>query len=273
MSVIDEVGIWTQMKLEIIRKYASAYTNIMKSQPYFKEYAYIDGFAGAGENISKETGETIEGSPSIALGLPNKFTRYHFIDLDGKRIAFLERLKEGNSNVTVWHGDGNDILLNRIFPEYPYKSFKRALCLLDPYNLNPVWEVVRTAGELGTIDIFLNFMIMDANRKILLSDPQQAPPEQKKRMTDFWGDESWRTVAYHNAGPDLFRRPRLIKASNETIIGAYRDRLMNKARFKYVPEPLPMRNSKGSTIYYLFFASQNGAGNGIATSILNKYRN
>jgi hypothetical protein len=45
------------------------------------------------------------------------------------------------------------------------------------------------------------------------------------------------------------------------------------AGFAYVPEPSPMRNSKGATIYYLFFASQKPAAADIVTDIFNKYRN
>ena len=45
------------------------------------------------------------------------------------------------------------------------------------------------------------------------------------------------------------------KATNKEVINAFRDRLEKVAGFEYVPEPMPMRNSKGSVIYYLFFAS------------------
>ena len=59
------------------------------------------------------------------------------------------------------------------------------------------------------------------------------------------------------------------KAGNDAVISAYRGRLQKVGGFKYVPEPIPMRNSKGATIYYLFFASQNK----IAESVFKKYRN
>jgi len=272
MSVIDEVGYWTEIKLAILKDYSAAYTNIMKSQPFIKEYAYIDGFAGAGECISKKTGVRIGGSPTIALCLPNKFTHYHFIDLDGKRIPYLKRLARGKPNVNVWPGDCNSVLLNNILPIYTYESYRRALCLFDPYNLNPKWEVVVKAGQLRTIEIFLNFMIMDANQNVLLNDPGKVSPDQERRFTDFWGDDSWKSIAYHEETPDLFGIKRLIKVPNETIIRAYMERLINLAGFKYVPEPIPMRNSRGVTIYYLFFASQNKTGNKIALSIFKKYR-
>jgi len=49
---------------------------------------------------------------------------------------------------------------------------------------------------------------------------------------------------------------------------------LNKtAGFNYVPDPIPMRNTKGATIYYLFFASPNETGGKIVKEIFNKYKN
>jgi hypothetical protein len=42
--------------------------------------------------------------------------------------------------------------------------------------------------------------------------------------------------------------------------------------FKHVADPLPMRNTKGSIVYYLFFASQNPTGGKIVQDIFKKYR-
>ncbi len=63
------------------------------------------------------------------------------------------------------------------------------------------------------------------------------------------------------------------KASNEAVIAAYRQRLKDVAGFKYVPEPLPMKNGTGAVVYYLFFASHNAVGNKIAQAVFKKYRN
>jgi len=124
---------------------------------------------------------------------------------------------------------------------------------------------------MRSVEIFLNFMIMDANMNILWRNPDSVAPEQAQRMTNFWGDESWRNAAYRME-PGLFG-PISEKESNESVIAAYRERLKRVAGFKYVPEPLPMRNSRGAVVYYLFFASPNATGNKIAEHIFKKYRN
>jgi three-Cys-motif partner protein len=91
------------------------------------------------------------------------------------------------------------------------------------------------------------------------------------RMNAFWGDDSWRQVAYRSE-PGFFGNM-LEKEDNEAVAKGFQQRLMNVAGFKYVPNPIPMRNSKGSTIYYLFFAAQKPVAAKIVTGIFNKYRN
>jgi len=266
---LDQVGIWTEVKLQILRDYSTAYAAILRKQTAIRHYAYIDGFAGAGTHISKTTGEEIEGSPTIALA--QEFSHYHFVDLDGTRAARLRQLAHGKNNVTVYQGDCNDILLNKVFPTCCYEDYRRALCLLDPYGLNPNWQVVHRAGQMKSIEIFLNFMIMDANMNVLRDNPDRVAVSQIDRMNAFWGDDSWRGAAYQtNKG--LFGAIQE-KRSNDDIVKAYKNRLRDVAGFKFVPDPLPMRNSQGAVVYYLFFASHNETGDKIARAVFNKYRN
>lgn len=268
---IDVVGYWTEIKLNILKDYSQAYANILSKHNYIKYYAYIDGFAGAGLHISKTTGQEIEGSPSIALNLKPGFSHYHFIDLDGNRADQLRKLSEGRSDVTVYPGDCNTILLEKVFPQCRYEDYRRALCLLDPYKLNPDWNVVQKAGSMKSIEIFLNFMIMDANMNVFKHNRDKVTTAQTERMQAFWGDDSWQQAGY-TTELGLFGDMEK-KATNEAIVMAYRKRLKEVAGFKYVPEPLPMRNSNGAVVYYLLFASNNKTGDKIAKGVFNKYRN
>jgi three-Cys-motif partner protein len=268
---LDTVGYWTEIKLQILQEYANAYAQILKKQRFIKHVAYIDGFAGAGAHISKESGKQIAGSPARALSIEPRFTHYHFVEMNPARAERLRSIIGQRKDVTVYEGDCNEVLLKNVFPQCRYEDYRRALCLLDPYALNLNWEVVETAGKMCSIEIVLNFMIMDANMNVLRKNPDSAAADQCLRMTKFWGDDSWRTSAYRQER-DLFG-PTEEKASNESVVAAYRKRLKDVARFKYVPEPLPMRNSTGAVVYYLFFASQNQVGNRIAEHIFKKYRN
>ena len=51
----DEIGYWSELKLEIVKKYASAYSTILAKQSVVKAHLYIDAFAGAGTHLSKTT--------------------------------------------------------------------------------------------------------------------------------------------------------------------------------------------------------------------------
>jgi len=267
---LDVVGHWTEIKLQIIRDYSREYAKILDKQQVIKYFGFIDGFAGAGQHISKTTGEIIDGSPAVVLKIQPQFSHYHFIDLDGKRSEMLRQLSAGRSNVSVYHGDCNKILLEEIFPKFQYKDYRRALCLLDPYKLDPNWEVVKTAGNMRSIELFINFMIMDAKLNVLLNNPEKAQSSQIERMNTFWGDESWRQVSYTKQ-KGLFGDMEE-KVPDQEIAAAYQKRLKEIGGFKYAPEPIPMCSSKGVVIYYLFFASNNQTGEKIVKAIFNKYR-
>ncbi len=88
-------------------------------------------------------------------------------------------------------------------------------------------------------------------------------------MTAYWGDSSWYDAAYAK-GQTLFGWD--VKTSNEAVVAAFRDRLKNVAGFANVPEPIPMRNTIGAVVYYLFFASQRPVAANIVRDIFKKYR-
>ncbi len=268
----DKIGIWSEIKLEIIRDYASAYTRILSTRNWCKGYVYIDAFAGAGLHIRKTTGEFVPGSPLNALEVNPPFTEYHFIDLDRKKIELLEKITLEDPYVHLHNGDCNEILTEIIFPTLTYDTFKRALCFLDPYGLHLKWETIKTAADLKTVDIFLNFPIMDMHRNILFEDLSTADPEDIKRMNAFWGDETWKDVLYSEQ-QDLFGDIHPLKINNfKALAQAFQNRLKEKAGFREVPEPILMRNSKRGPLYYLYFASQQGVASKIVKDIFDKYR-
>lgn len=267
---LDEVGYWSEIKLDIVREYASAYSIIMNKQAAIRRYLYIDGFAGAGVHVSKQTGNFIPGSPLNALNVQPPFDEFHFIDLDGGRAQSLRNLAGDRADVFVYEGDCNRILLESAFPRARYEDYRRALCMLDPYGLHLDWQVVRTADQMRSIEIFLNFPVMDMNMNVLWHDRDKVKPEQAERMDTFWGDKTWQREAYVKT-PGLFGEMEK-KADTRMIAEAFQDRLSRVAEFKFVPEPMPMRNSRGGVVYYLFFASPNETGAKIVGDIFAKYK-
>ena len=268
-SEIDEIGSWSEVKLDIVREYAQVYSQILSAQKKPRlHHAYIDAFAGAGVHLSRSTKEFVLGSPLNALNVRPPFAEYHFIDINQTRVGSLQQVAQRQANVFVHDGDCNQVLLREVFPKVLYRDFRRGLCLLDPYGLHLDWRVIYTAGQMKSVEIFLNFPIMDMNMNVLKHNPDSVPSEQGERMTRYWGDESWKSAAYSTTG-NLFGYEE--KTDNEAITVAFRDRLLSVAGFNHVSRPLAMRNSRDAVVYYLFFASPKPVALDIIEDIFQKH--
>ncbi len=266
----DEIGYWSEIKLEIIREYATAYSKIMAAQRNPKlHHSYIDAFAGSGHHISKTTGDLVAGSPTNALLVDPPFKEYFLIDLNQDKVSALKSRFGGRPDVHIWGGDCNDILLREVFPKVKFADYRRGLCLLDPYGLHLKWDVIQTAGMMKSIDVFLNFPVADINRNVLWRNPEGVDPADIERMDAFWGDDSWRSLAY-TKDTNLFGFEE--KTDNQTVADGFVERLKHAAGFAHVATPLPMRNSKEAVVYYLFFASPKPHAQEIVDYIFEKYR-
>lgn len=267
---LDEIGYWSEIKIEILKRYASEYNRILLAQSFIKKRIYIDAFSGAGVHYSKEKDELVPGSASVALKVHPPFSHYHFIDLNKDKLNFLRESSLETDNVKYHSEDCNDVLLNKILPTIRYENYDRALLILDPYGLQLDWKVIEMAGKSKVIEIFLNFPIMDMNRNVFRNDKSKVKGNDIDRMNRFWGDNSWEKIGY-NSEETLFG-PLDVKADNKTIVKEFRKRLREVAGFNFVPEPIPMKNKKDATVYYIFFASPNKTADKIVSFIFNKYR-
>ncbi len=120
MVEYDEIGIWSEVKLAIIKEYASAYSKILdatrREAIHNLKWLYIDAFAGPGVHLSRRTGEIVEGSPLIALKTTPPFSEYHFIDADLARAEQLKTISGSRNDVHIYSEDCNDVLLRDVFP-------------------------------------------------------------------------------------------------------------------------------------------------------------
>lgn len=265
----DRIGYWSEIKLEILKEYAAAYSTILTAQKNPSLYhVYIDAFAGAGVHMTKATQDFVPGSPWNALNIRPRFREYHMIDIEPEKVENLKKLFGHRDDLFIYQGDCNQILLTNVFPRVKYEDYRRGLCILDPYGLHLDWRVIFEAGQMKTLDIFLNFPVADMNRNVLWRDPEKVGASQVARMSAFWGDTSWRDIAYQTTG-NLFGYPE--KEPNVAVAQAFRQRLKHVAGFALVPDPLPMKNSTGAVIYYLFFASQKDTAEHIVLDIFKKY--
>jgi three-Cys-motif partner protein len=254
---IDVVGDWSEKKLKIVEKYVSPYSKILSSHRFY--YIYVDAFAGVGQHFSRTTLQLIKGSPKLALESNPPFSEYHFIEQDATRVNVLKELASEHENVVIHQGDCNEILNKSIIPWIDARKERRALCFLDPYKLNYSWDIIEKLGKGKRTDLLLNFMIFDAQRNILRKDQELVSPKEAERLTNAWGDESWREAVFIDT-----KQQTLFETSGEPkgkvtcdqIAKAYKARIQHVAGFAHVLDPIAMLNSRRGVIYYLFFASQ-----------------
>ncbi len=74
---LDQIGYWSEVKLDIVRESAAAYSTVLSAQRGLRGHLYIDGFAGSGVHISKRTGRYVSGSPLNALLVHPPFREFH----------------------------------------------------------------------------------------------------------------------------------------------------------------------------------------------------
>ncbi|AAS69023.1 three-Cys-motif partner protein TcmP [Leptospira interrogans] len=269
-DLYDRVGEWTELKLEIVKKYAESFQGALKNLNF--KTIYIDGFCNSGEAISKKTSEKIDGSALRALKVTPPFHEYHFVDLEEKRVHHLQSLVSSETNAYFHIGNSNKVLPAKVFPKFHYDKYERIFCLLDPYKLTLDWDVVKAAGKSKITDVLINFPVLDMNRNVLWSNNESISDNNREKMNRFWGDDSWKGIVYSEEndlfGPVTVRNEKPV----QKILEAYADRLKTVAGFAEVAKPLPMRNSVNAIVYYLIFATQKSLAIKIINSIMKKYR-
>ena len=136
---IDEIGKWSEEKLQLLHKYLSAYARIMNNQKktWLKAYHYIDAFAASGKARAKDEERYIEGSPVRALQCEPPFDCYWFIERSQRRVKQLQALQPQfpDRQIVIQQGDCNEILRDTIVPQISFASKQRGLVFLDPYGL------------------------------------------------------------------------------------------------------------------------------------------
>jgi hypothetical protein len=62
------------------------------------------------------------------------------------------------------------------------------------------WEVIAKAGQMKSLEIFLNFPVMDMNQNVLWRNPENVEATQIARMDAFWGSDTWKKAVYETEG-------------------------------------------------------------------------
>lgn len=309
-------GTWTQQKLDCLAGYLPAYMTILRGNPTARQYLrtiYVDAFAGTGyitpkekknlapdkwnlfETIddadpeegeplvaepltSPETRAYLDGSARIALGIPQPFDRYIFVDKKPQHVQQLHALRDDfphlAPHIDIRQSDANRAL--REIVDSTYWREWRAVMFLDPYGMQVDWATIEHIGRRAKVDLWLLFPIgLAVNRLLTRNGPP--PPHWAKGLTRTLGTEEWLDRFYSPKAEELSVQMKMFgdaEESEEKIIktanfGAIGDFFVERLKtvFEHVPTPMTLSNSQGP-IYLFCFASQNAAAGRIARYLL-----
>jgi three-Cys-motif partner protein len=283
---LPEVGPWARDKLDRLGSYLSAYATILARQAWART-VYIDAFAAAGraavrssdsehqgkldlEGGGDETGEVIDGSPRVALDIEPGFNRYVFIERSPQRLAHLRELKTeytGRREVIVHEGDCNDYINKHLTGLELKKKGWRGVVFPDPYGMQVPWSTLEALARTGAMEVFINFPLGMAIRRLLKNSASFNDAERKK-LDAYFGDSGWFDVVYKEQPGDLFGEVKTAKGqdSSRKLLDWYRGRL--RKHLGHVSPAYLVTNSLGGDLYYLLFAGPNATGAKIASHVL-----
>ncbi len=245
-----EVGSWSDVKYRLISNYAEMFSTSMRKK--WDKRVYIDLFAGAGRAAIKDTGEIVETSSLLAMGVTHPFDRYVLCDSEAQCIdALRTRVADQypSHDVAYLTGDCNSMVDEVLAQVPPFSKSCRVLsfCVVDPFNVsNLKFDTIRRLAQIYADFLVLIPSHMDANREqVAYLDPKSTA------IADFAGRPHWR-----NDHPGYRRQ-------FGTFVVDQFGQSMKDLKFIYegpgteVLVSLPKKNVK---LYYLAFFSKNERG-------------
>jgi three-Cys-motif partner protein len=272
-------GNWTEVKLECLHKYLKAYRRIFTTNEHAQFFRtwFVDAFAGTGSRVDptpvieatlfedvyrdEDTVRYLAGSSRIALGLPEPFDHYLFIEKSDQRLRALKKdleqqYAERISRCSFLQGDANSVL-KAWCHERNWKK-ERAVVFLDPYGMQVEWSTVEAIAATKGIDLWYLFPLgIGVSR--LLTHHGTIEQSSQTRLDAVLGAANWREEFYQmNTTLDLFGEMRVqpVRMATPTSIESFIHKRLTGC-FEAVAKGLVLRNSRSSPMYLLCFAAAN----------------
>lgn len=275
-------GDWTEQKIKVVVEYAKAYLTIMNKYPRFK-CLYFDGFAGSGDiyKNDKTDIETIKGAAVRILEIndPKSFDMYYFVELDELNKKELddtinEKFPHKRFISFVVQEDCNVKMRSMAVFLQKNRNF-RVLAFVDPYGMTLEWTSVEILKGLG-IDLWILVPTgIGMNRLLKRNGDIRDAWLIKLELSLGLNREEIKKYFYKSETiQTLFGEETLINKEEKAIQKAadlYKKRL--NEIFKFVSQPLELKNSIGSIMYHFMMATNNASAFKIANDVIEKYKN
>ena len=286
-----EVGPWAREKLQALGDYLNFYTTALKKQGHWvKSLTFVDAFAGSGqarlrrpapsgmesllaaidpEPIDQAAEEYIRGSPRVALDIPNRFSRYVFIERDAGRAAELEQLCADYSQacqIEVRRGSAQDEI-EALLQGNLGRTGHLAVVFLDPFGMQISWETIERLAATKRVEVIINFALGMAIQR-LLTRSTELRPGWRETLDRFFGSPDWYHRVYEEQTDLLGATTQKRPDAGKRLLEWYRARL--KDTFGYVSPAKLIKNTRGGHLYYLIWAGPHRLGLKGADHVLSK---
>lgn len=237
------VGEWSKDKIEYFNYYAQMFSTGMKAK--WHDRYYIDLFSGPGKCVIRETMEEIKGSPLNALNVKDKFSGYFFVDKNNVCILDLKkRIATSMEKIKFFPEDCN-MAIEKVVSEIP--EYSLSLIIIDPaslqFNFNSFNKLSKIKG-----DLIVNYPIYPIERAI--SAALAKSDYNSSKLDKF--HPGWREIVARKSWGD---------SKKQNIKNLMKDYINKIESLGYLSAvPIPFKNSKNATLYFLIYFSKNQKG-------------
>ncbi|WP_374627673.1 three-Cys-motif partner protein TcmP [Pandoraea sp.] len=235
------VGRWvTEEKHQIIKRYIDA--SWAARQKFTSQRTYIDLFAGTGRVKVKHTQRFFDGGPLAAWRIAQQkrgtFSDFFVADFNREYLSACDaRLTKLGAPVRSIVGRADETI-DWIMPQLLRSGLH--LALLDPFNAGHLhFAIIEKLSAMPAMDIVVHLSTGDIQRNIAAGlDAEQSP------LDNF--APGWRRVVKKQSSKVAMRN---------AFIRHWRD-MVEQVGMRVCETMYPVRNSKGSTMYWLCLISR-----------------
>lgn len=268
-------GFWTQAKLDILRDYLAAF--LAASSGKAPAAVYLDAFAGEGTGRDRLTHVEFDGSAriaadAVALGSSGyRFSHLRFFELNATRAETVQadlRERYPGRDIEVVPGDCN-VSLPATLAAMP-EHLRRAptFAFLDPFGTELAWPMIGAVAEHKRdrpykVEFWMLFSAAGLMR-IAGSTPEKASVGAEGILTRLYGNHEWEPIVQ-------LRRQGTItgRAAREAFVNLMRWQLEQQLGYAST-HALEVKNSGGTSVYHMVFATDHDAGDRIIRSLYAK---
>jgi three-Cys-motif partner protein len=264
----DWGGYWTEVKLEVLRKYLVAFNT---ASTRAGATVYLDLFAGRLTNRRPDTGAKYRGSSALAMAVEPPFTQLVLWELNNaaeKLRTDLAATFPGDRRYAVIGGDCNTRLDTGLEFVRPLR-WAPAFAFIDPRGLDVGWETLerlsrwrqdRKAGR--KVELWI-LMAEPALERVLGLRGVQGQ-SSADRLSWLFGSDDWVAIHQHRRR-ELFS-PQQTRAE---FVNLYRWRLQKVLGYKRT-HPLQFGNVSNHPVYTMIFATDDVTGDKIMADVYDR---